>query len=173
MNNQQKFEQFRKKFEIFESRHTEYDFSRADYKGSKKKLLVICRKHGEFWQYPAAHLRGKGCPVCSSSKGELRIASLLESKGYALNESYFREQTFDGCKDRIALRYDFYIPSKNLLIEYNGIQHYYQTFDNHDLRIQRHHDWLKRKYAKKHGVRLLTIPFTEYENIDKVLAEAL
>ena len=55
-------------------------------------------------------------------------------------------------KDKRKLSYDFYIPSKNLLIEYNGEQHYksIKHFGGRKMfLLQKHHDWLKRKYAKK------------------------
>src|SRR5574344_176556 len=43
---------------------SEYDYSRVDYKGVKEKVEIICPKHGSFWQTPAVHLQGKGCPKC-------------------------------------------------------------------------------------------------------------
>lgn len=66
-------------------------------------------------------------------------------------------------------------------MEYNGRQHYMPTVFGAESRLeaesrlktQRHHDWLKRKYARDHGLRLLVIPFTEFKNIDKILEEVL
>ena len=43
-----------------------YDYSTTDYKSSKKKVCIICPIHGEFKQIPNSHLRGHGCPKCSS-----------------------------------------------------------------------------------------------------------
>ena len=45
-----------------------YDYSKAEYSGSKIKICIICPKHGEFWQIPNAHLNGQGCPECSNTK---------------------------------------------------------------------------------------------------------
>lgn len=72
-------------------------------------------------------------------------------------------------KDVEKLSYDFYLPEKNLLIELNGEQHYKPVrFSNisieqaiKNLKKQRHHDWLKRKYAQKHNYKLLIIPYNE------------
>lgn len=44
-----------------------YDYSKAVYIHSKEKLVIICAKHGEFFQIPNAHLRGQGCPVCAGA----------------------------------------------------------------------------------------------------------
>ncbi len=42
----------------------EYDFSKVDYYNNRKKVLVICKKHGEFYAKPADLLHGHGCPIC-------------------------------------------------------------------------------------------------------------
>lgn len=44
-----------------------YDYSKAEYKGSQTKILIICPKHGEFWQTPSNHIfgKGKGCRQCA------------------------------------------------------------------------------------------------------------
>ena len=42
-----------------------YDYSKVEYKTARKKVCIVCPKHGEFWQTPDAHLRGTGCPKCS------------------------------------------------------------------------------------------------------------
>ena len=42
-----------------------YDYSKVEYIDSKTKVCIICPEHGEFWQVPAKHLYGRGCPKCS------------------------------------------------------------------------------------------------------------
>lgn len=42
-----------------------YDYSKVEYIDNKKKVLIICPKHGEFEQRPAEHLYGSGCYDCS------------------------------------------------------------------------------------------------------------
>lgn len=41
-----------------------YDYSKVEYKNNKEKVCIICPEHGEFWQDPHNHLKGKGCPEC-------------------------------------------------------------------------------------------------------------
>jgi hypothetical protein len=41
-----------------------YDYSLVDYKGSHKKIKIICYTHGIFEQVPYSHLIGKGCNKC-------------------------------------------------------------------------------------------------------------
>lgn len=41
-----------------------YDYSKVDYANSRTKVIIICKKHGEFKQDPSHHIRGCGCPKC-------------------------------------------------------------------------------------------------------------
>lgn len=41
-----------------------YDYSKVEYIDNKTKVCIICPIHGEFWQTPANHLKGKGCQKC-------------------------------------------------------------------------------------------------------------
>lgn len=45
-----------------------YDYSLVDYKNTKKKVIIICPKHGKFLQRPLAHLKGHGCRKCFDDK---------------------------------------------------------------------------------------------------------
>lgn len=46
----------------------EYDYSKVDYKGARMKVIIICKKHGEFLQTPNKHLSGNTCLKCSNAK---------------------------------------------------------------------------------------------------------
>ena len=41
-----------------------YDYSFVDYVNYKTKVKIVCPEHGPFWQKPANHLQGCGCPEC-------------------------------------------------------------------------------------------------------------
>ena len=45
-----------------------YDYSKTKYISSNEKLIITCRKHGDFEQFPFAHLRGSICKKCSDEK---------------------------------------------------------------------------------------------------------
>jgi len=97
-----------------------YDYSLVDYIGAFKKVKIICKKHGIFEQMSYTHLSNHGCPVCKSSKGEKTIMKILNEN----NIKYIHQKKFNDCKNTNVLFFDFYIPDKNLCIEYNGLQHY-------------------------------------------------
>ena len=49
-----------------------YDYSKVKYIDSKHNVMIVCPKHGEFWQRANRHLQGCGCRKCAT---ELRISS--------------------------------------------------------------------------------------------------
>lgn len=146
-----------------------YDYSLVNYANEKTKVEIKCNKcKNIFWQKPNDHLQNYGCPYCNSSKGEEIIFQYLKEN----NINFKYQMTYPDLKDKNKLSYDFYISPLNLLIEYNGIQHY-KAIDYFGgvtyFHIQKHHDWLKRKYAKNHNIKLLTIPYWECDNIKEIL----
>lgn len=45
--------------------NNKYDYSLIDYKSGLKKIAIVCKKHGKWYQTPKNHLNEKGCPKCS------------------------------------------------------------------------------------------------------------
>lgn len=43
---------------------SKYDYSKTVYVYCRKKVKIICKKHGLFLQTPTNHLHGQGCPKC-------------------------------------------------------------------------------------------------------------
>ena len=55
-----------------------YDYSKVDYHDMHSKVLVICPRHGEFYQRAQSHLLGSGCPKCKYEKHMARIKGMME-----------------------------------------------------------------------------------------------
>jgi hypothetical protein len=49
------------------------DYSNINWKGGSKNITLICKKHGSFNILPYIHIKGKGCPVCSSNYSKISI----------------------------------------------------------------------------------------------------
>lgn len=149
-----------------------YDYSEVNYIDKKTLVIIKCNICGEkFKQRPDIHLNGSGCLKCNKkSKGEKRIEEILKKQ----NINFETQKFFIGLKDINYLTYDFYLPDYNLLIEYNGKQHYSSKslFYNNEKNLfhkQLHHDWLKRKYAKKNGYKLIIISYKQFNKIQDIL----
>ncbi len=56
-----------------------YKYDNVYFINSKIKVSTTCNKHGEFMITPNHHLRGRGCPNCKKSYGELKILSFLKN----------------------------------------------------------------------------------------------
>lgn len=41
-----------------------YNYSKVNYINNRAKVIIICKKHGEFEQIPTNHIQGKGCIKC-------------------------------------------------------------------------------------------------------------
>jgi hypothetical protein len=134
-----------------------YDYSKCDYDGYENKINIICPTHNIFTQTPHNHLRGHGCPKCNESKGEKSIRLFLEEH----NIPYESEKSFKYCKDNALLRFDFYLPEQNMLIEFDGMQHY-NAIDFFGgvmaLKLNKKHDKIKNRYVIENGLKLLRLP---------------
>lgn len=150
-----------------------YNYANSSYNGSKNLVEIQCKKHGCFQQSAGVHMAGHGCPSCSQSKGEKEISKILKE----LNINFIEQKTFDSClnnKTGRLLKFDFYVPSKNLLIEYDGEQHYrpVEFFGGTKEFINRQSlDKIKNRYANDNGFKLLRIPYYEKENILNIIQQ--
>lgn len=152
-----------------------YDYSKVDYINSETKVSIICHKigqdkkpHGEFKVTPNNHMSKKsGCPICQESKGERLISKILSEK----NIIFERQKQFEGCRFIRKLKFDFYIPHLNLLIEYDGKQHFLEDCFHKNLKKVQLHDSIKDEYCFMNNISLLRLPYTltEEEIKDKIL----
>lgn len=44
--------------------NNEYIYDKVNYINSSTKVCITCKKHGDFWMTPSAHLNGQKCPKC-------------------------------------------------------------------------------------------------------------
>lgn len=57
-----------------------YGYEKVEYVGYAKKVKIICKIHGPFFQTPASHLQGAGCSTCSKSHSQENIIKIFKKK---------------------------------------------------------------------------------------------
>lgn len=143
-----------------EIHNNKYILDKVKYISMRDSVIVGCEKHG-YWETSAQlFIRGCGCPKCNESKGEKLITEILDNNGI----SYIRQYKYADCRGKYkALPFDFYIPSINTLIEYDGEHHYkpvkYFGGDKaFHLRIS--YDNIKTEYCKTNNIPLVRVSYT-------------
>ena len=146
-----------------------YDYSKSDYVNYQTKVTIICKKHGEFEQTPANHLKNQGCPKCNESQGEKLIHSILEKIGLKFEtQKKFTECvnisiSKKGNKRCFKLPFDFYLPDYNTCIEFDGLQHFQPVtvFGGEEtFKKQQILDNIKNTFCRQNNIKLLRIPYT-------------
>ena len=143
----------------------------------KENIPIKCKCNicNNEWETTTPHrlLNGCGCNKCSNSKGNNIIKDILNSN----NIEFIEEMKFEDCKGKGYLRYDFFLPKYNIIIEYDGEQHFTATSfyggqDGFEQRIE--YDNIKNNYCKDNNILLLRIPCkykpTKHKNkIEKII----
>ena len=129
-----------------------------------------CRS--DMCDYPSYILR-RGCPICGGTSMERKVGAILTNNKI----KYIPQFSFDNCRDQRKLPFDFYLPDYNVLIEYDGEQHYrpvnfggisdVEAYDN--FLITQRHDKIKTEYCKQHKINLIRIPYWDKNNIEEII----
>jgi len=45
-----------------------YNYDKTNYINKRTKVIINCPEHGNFYQGPSEHLKGRGCPKCGYNK---------------------------------------------------------------------------------------------------------
>ncbi len=146
-------------------------FNKVRYVNSRNKVIIICKKHGDFKIRPTNFIEYNSCPNCHTiSKGENLIAKILQS----INVKYNRQHYFENCRGiKNPLPFDFYLPDYNICIEYDGVQHFepISAFGGIDaFNILKNNDFIKNKFCKINDIVLIRIPYYDRDNLYKILS---
>lgn len=72
-----------------------YDYSLVKYENSSKKIIIICRKHGEFRQRAGDHKARAGCPSCAlnvvSEKDFFERSKKVHGDNYVYTKTIYKK----------------------------------------------------------------------------------
>ncbi len=139
-----------------------------------------CKDCGYEWKTSICCRNGKrktGCPKCAESKGEKQLDLILTKYNIPHDSQY----TFD---DLVGiggglLRFDSSVfwdkeqTRLRMLIEYDGEFHYKKFYKDDGFETLQIHDELKNQYCKDNGIKLVRIPYWDFNNIENILIKSL
>ena len=139
-------------------------------------IIYKCPNHlnNDLQKMSLDHFRGSKipCKYCQITSGELRVKQFLDSLGI----NYIFQHTFSDCKHIRNLEFDFYLPQLKTIIEYDGRQHFepmkYSDSEEENLKrfeLGKKRDEIKNQYCLQHGIKMIRIPYWDYENIEEIL----
>lgn len=133
----------------------------------KNKVLINCKTHGVFRQTPNQHLKGKGCPLCNSSKLENSIRTLFKNNDI----EYEEQKKFDWLG---LQRLDFYLHKYNVAIECQGIQHFepIEHFGGkNSFNERKERDERKHRLCEENGIKILYYANCRYNSSYKLITD--
>lgn len=146
-----------------------YDSGKRQNRGVVWHCRCDCTNELDVNQVDLQRGHTKSCG-CMKSNGERLIQNILRK----LSIKYEKEYTFRDCinpETGQQLRFDFYLPSYNTCVEYDGEQHfrYSNTGWNNKENFEKvqYRDSVKNKYCKEKGIKLIRIPYTDEDKIDE------
>lgn len=141
-----------------------------------KNLIFICEECGneytcDYSHYKNGQIRCKKCISKINSLGEYLIAQCLDK----YNIQYIQQYRIQGCKYKRVLPFDFYLPKYDLLIEFDGWQHYHIMSNEsiEQFKIRKKRDSIKDDFCKFNRIDLLRISYLDKDNIENILKERL
>jgi len=117
------------------------------------------------------------------SNGEKYVKQCLSDLGFLLTEDYVYDQTFQPLSQYTNknLRFDFRFLNHNIIIEYDGIQHFEpqrfggisQEQAEENFKELQENDKLKNDFCKENNFKMIRIPYTEFPNTLSILSTEL
>lgn len=149
----------------------------GDYDCITAPTTVYCNDCKRTWTDKANYILTVGCIQCGCNTTEFKVGKILENNNFC----YISQFSFEDCKDKRPLPFDFYLPDYNILIEYDGEGHYHPVnfggiSDDRALQqliYVQMHDKIKTEYCKNNNIPLIRIPYWEKKNLEEYILNQL
>lgn len=85
-----------------------YDYSKTNYIKGDVKVIITCRKHGDFEQKPYRHISGRGCYKCSKESASRKLSTsfadfVLQAKLTHGDMYTYHEDTYSRIKGKTKI----------------------------------------------------------------------
>lgn len=158
---------------IEEKNHNEWLNDTEYINAITRNLEILCGNCGRTFIVSLnnydKNITGK-CPDCNEvSIGEYLISIFLDKHEIP----YERGKRYSDCKDKRTLPFDFYLPTYNMIIEFDGPHHFMEVWGIEHFEMTKRHDKMKNEYCKNNNIPILRIPYYQGKQLDKILTEEL
>lgn len=137
---------------------------------------IQCKCCGKHYQerptYVISSTRRRGNNPCDcwrtkrESKGSILLQGILDGAGI----TFEKEKYYNDCVSKKGnfLYFDFFLPKQNILIEYDGEQHFFDSFQRGEeiFKMYQENDKIKNQYCKNNNITLIRIPYTDYKKLN-------
>ena len=151
-----------------------YEYIRPTERRENHQVVweIKCRKCGKHYFAAPGELigernhRSNPCQCWKKySIGVQKIINILNEN----NIEYEMEKKFDTCLSQksFVLPFDFFLTKENILIEYDGEQHFKICFGQTEekLKKQKENDFIKNSWCLKNNIPLIRIPYTHLKDL--------
>lgn len=80
-----------------------YDYSKTEYIDTNTKVCILCPIHGEFWQLPPNHLKGKGCRKCGGTHPLSQDEFITKAQELHKNKYDYSKVTYTKCNQKVCI----------------------------------------------------------------------
>lgn len=140
-------------------------------KESRTKMTLKCKKCNNLFERSMLYCTKNFiyCPFCESdtSAPVRAIKNYLEKENY----SFMLEKVYDNLKSSLdqktSLRFDFFLEKNNILIEFDGKQHFNAKMFNNDRKLLHSYDIQKNAFINKQkNILLFRIKYDNFLDIE-------
>lgn len=147
------------------------------YTFNNMKFIKLECECGEKYDTRFSWFKQGGTRRCKKCTGAISIfeyeaMEILDSMGI----EYETQKTFDDLKYKNVLKFDLYIPSLNIVIELDGVQHYEPiVFFGGEVTYEKikQRDKIKDEYCLKNNIKMIRIPYKDKNKLKLIIEKSL
>lgn len=150
---------------------------KSGYINKRTKITLLHKPCGNLFDTIPYNFVGNGnrCPFCFRQTNDSKAVKYLETLLAGANIKFEKEKSFPELKNKLRLRFDFYLPDLNILIEIDGTQHFRYSTDGWNnlayFEKVKENDDIKNRYAFSNGIELIRVSYKQWRTkIQKLVA---
>ena len=80
-----------------------YSYDKVIYVNNHTKVCITCPEHGDFWQFPQDHIKGRGCSACAGVKKLTTEDFIKKAKDVHGNKFDYSKVVYKGNEEPVCI----------------------------------------------------------------------